>query len=436
MNRTPPISLVEDAAVPFGDPVHLEPDLEPVADMDPDVAWLRAHGPRVNGRAHHGDGPPLIAATGYRWIDPLSIKTREWLFARHFIRRYLSVTVSSSGIGKSSLELLDAMCMASGRDLLTGGRITPRRVWYWNGEDPYEELQRRIQAIALHYRLTDGDLGDRLYIDSGRDQRIEIARDDRRTGIVVARPHVDSIISTIRENNLDVLMVDPFVSTHGVPENDNGAIDRVAKEFAGIASAGNCAVEVVHHVRKTNGAELTTDDARGAGALVAAARSVRILNAMTADEAAKAGIEVNERRAFFRVDNGKASMAPAAEGAGWRHLVSVGLGNGTGAYPEDQVGVVTAWKWPDAFAGMTSDDLKAVQNKIAGGKWRDSVQATDWVGLAVADVLAIDLDDPASKQRVKTMVRTWVKSGALKVIDGTDDKSRKRKMVEVGTWAP
>lgn len=378
----------------------------------------------------------MVRATPYSWTSPVEIAPRQWLHRRHFIRGYLSVTVSAGGVGKSSQELIDACSMAAGRDLLNGNAIPPRRVWYWNGEDPHEELQRRVQATALHYRLTMNDLADRLFIDSGRDQRIEIAREDRRNGFVMSHPHVDSIVRTIIENRIDVLIVDPFVSTHGVPENDNNAIDRVAKEFAAIAQAGSCAVEAVHHVRKSNGAEITAEDARGAVALIAAARSVRVLNPMTADEAVKAGIKPRDRRSYFRIDFGKANMAPMADGAEWRRLVSVGLGNGEDAYPEDHVGVVTAWKWPDAFAGMTSDDLREVQNKIHAGRYRESVQAADWVGVAIADVLGLDLDDAASKQRVKTLVRGWLESGALKVVDGTDDKSRKRKMVEVGTWAP
>jgi len=84
---------------------------------------------------------------------------------------------------------------------------------------------------------------------------------------------------------------------------------------------------------------------------------------------------------------------------------------------------------------MTADDLRAVQNKVASGKWRDSVQAADWVGLAVAEVLGLDLDDPADKLRAKVLLKGWLETGALKVVDGKDAKSNPRKMIEVGTWA-
>jgi hypothetical protein len=43
--------------------------------------------------------------------------------------------------------------MVTGRNLLNAKPKGQLRVWYWNGEDPMEELQRRFAAVALHYGL-------------------------------------------------------------------------------------------------------------------------------------------------------------------------------------------------------------------------------------------------------------------------------------------
>jgi hypothetical protein len=375
-----------------------------------------------------------VSASPYRWTDPSQIPPRQWLHARHFVRKYLSVTVSAGGIGKSSLELVDAISMVSGRDLLSGKKIPARTVWYWNGEDPLEELRRRVQTIALRYRLSQDDFGGRLFLDSGREQQIVVAREEHRHGVIVNRPLITSITEILVRHQVDVLILDPFISTHAVPENDNGAIDRVAKELAGIAEIANCSVEVAHHVRKGNGAEFTVDDARGAVALIGAARSVRILNSMGVDEAAKAGVDPAQRRLYFRVDNGKSNLAPPGAEASWCFLKSIGLGNGADPYPEDSVGVVEAWTWPDAFAGLTADHLKQVQNKIGNGRWRADVQAGAWVGKAVANVLGLNLDDPADKAKVKLLLKTCLKSGALVEVERLDDGRKIRRFVEVGTW--
>src|SRR6202012_3480060 len=113
-----------------------------------------------------------------------------------------------------------------------------------------------------------------------------------------------------------------------VSENDNNKINAVCKQWARIAEECNCSIELVHHARKpaTGQRETSVDDGRGASAMIAAVRSARVLNVMSEDEAARAGVE--SRRSYFRVDNGKANLAPPAEGSTWRQLVNVQLRNG------------------------------------------------------------------------------------------------------------
>ena len=202
----------------------------------------------------------------------------------------MSCTVAPGGVGKSSLIIAEALAMASGRKLLKVTPIRPLRVWLWNGEDPVDELERRIAAAMVYYNITSDDLGGRLSVDSGRAQPIVIA-DQTRDGTAIAEPVINAVKAAIRDNHIDVFSVDPFVSSHKVSENDNGRIETVAKVWVQIAEEANCAVELVHHTRKTGGLDVTVEDARGASALVFAARAARTLNAMSAAEAKKIGIK-------------------------------------------------------------------------------------------------------------------------------------------------
>ena len=68
------------------------------------------------------------------------------------------------------------------------------------------------------------------------------------------------------------------------------AIDSVAKTLGRVAGKTNCAIETIHHTRKTGGAEITTEDGRGASAHIAAARSARALNPMTKEEGVQSGV--------------------------------------------------------------------------------------------------------------------------------------------------
>jgi uncharacterized protein YjiS (DUF1127 family) len=380
----------------------------------------------------HNKRHPRFSPTLFSLRDSPAIPRRQFLYGRHYIRNFLSATVAPGGVGKSSLSIAECVAMASDRNLFGVAPARPLKVWYWNGEDPYEEIERRITAVCLRYGVKPLDLGDRLFIDSGRDTEIIVA-EQTKSGAKVAVPVEEALVAALIAGKFDVFVVDPVVSTHRVSEYDNMAIDMVAKTFGRIAGRANCAVEVVHHVRKTGAAEVTAEDSRGASAWVAAARSVRVLNRMSDDEAAKAGVANDERRSYFRVGIDKANLAPPSK-AVWFNLTNVGLGNGSGGEIDDQdyVGVVTSWKWPDAFAGVTASDLDGVKARVAGGEWRKDPQAGAWVGKAVAEVLGLDASNKAHRAKINALLAAWIKSGALLVVEGLDAARRPRLFVKAG----
>jgi hypothetical protein len=373
-------------------------------------------------------GRPVLA-TPFIWVAPESIPPRKWLFGRHAIRQFLSATIAASGAGKTSNALAEAVAFVTGRDILKDHLITSGRSWYIGLEDPLEEYQRRVAAIVLHHGLTPTEVAAGLFLDSGRDQDFIIGREGR-SGIIIADPLVESIVQCIRTNNIAHVTIDPFVACHAVRENDNTAIDAVARVWADIADRTGAAIELVHHVRKlAPGQEMTADDARGASAMVGKARSVRLVTGMTKEEAEQAGAD--DRRRFFRLVNGKANLALQSEKPIWRQLVSVSLGNGQGG-PDDYVQAAAPWTWPDAFAGLTSTDLQRVQDRIAAGEYRANPQANDWAGYAVAEVLHLDIATKAGKHKVKRLLDTCVRIGALRQEKRPDSTRQERPFIVVG----
>ena len=97
--------------------------------------------------------------------------------------------------------------------------------------------------------------------------------------------------------------------------------------------------------------------------------------------------------------------------------------------------MVTPWQWPDAFAGVTAADLIAAQQPVAAGRWRENVQARDWVGKPIAKALGLDLEKRADKAKVKQLLRVWIAQGAFIVVTGKDEKGNERSYVEVGAPA-
>jgi hypothetical protein len=373
-------------------------------------------------------GPPCLA-TPYVWVEPKTIPPRDWVYGRLLIRQFASVDIGTGSVGKSSHSIAEVLAMVSGRNLLGVQPEQRLRVWYWNLEDPRVEIERKIQACALHYGLTSEDIGDRLYVNHGRDTPLVIAKSDRN-GAFIVRPVVDALIDQCKERLIDVIMVDPFVSSHRVEGNNNDDIDLVVKTWGEVADKGHCAVRLTHHTRKGE-QEVTTESSRGAKALTDAGRIVRVFNRMTAEEGDKAGVE--NHKLYYRTYPDKVNLTPSPETSDWYQLRSVDLGNGIlpGGIGGDSVGVVTAWEWPDPLAGITGRDFDKVAAVIRSGRWRENVRANDWAGKAVAKALDLDLSRKPDKAKAIRLLKAWLRAKSLRLVDEQDAHREWRTYVRV-----
>ncbi|WP_439524658.1 AAA family ATPase [Marivita sp.] len=363
--------------------------------------------------------------TEFVWRDPSAIPPRPWVYGQHLIRKQVSVTVAPGGVGKSSLTICEALAMASGRELLGDWTAPNLKIWLYNLEDPRDEMNRRIYAAMQHHNVSPDEIVGRLYVDTGRERPLTTAIQTRE-GVQIIKQELDALADEINARGIDVLVIDPFVSSHQVSENDNGAIDLVVKEWVRLADQCNCAIELVHHTRKTNGEEATTESGRGASALLAAARSGRVLNKMSNEHKEKAGV-LDDPATYFAVIRDKANLAPVGDRI-WRRMASVELTNG------DSVGVVEVWTWPDTFDGVTVKDLMAVQHAIDGKGLRYSDQVKEgWAGDVMAEILG--LDAKSDRKRIKRIIETWLSNGAL--VKGEKPGAQRKRVVtlEVGEWA-
>jgi len=136
------------------------------------------------------DNDNLIEPTVFEWEDPSKIPVRDWLYGKHLIRRHVSATIASGAVGKTSLKIVEALALVTGKDLL--GQEVPKRlnVWLFNLEDDMIELRRRVSAAMIHYGITAADIGDRLHIDG--EKPLLITKTDHR-GTTINVPVVDAI---------------------------------------------------------------------------------------------------------------------------------------------------------------------------------------------------------------------------------------------------
>jgi len=148
---------------------------------------------------------------------------------------------------------------------------------------------------------------------------------------------------------------------------------------------------------------------------------------MTSEEKESAGIPATDFTTYFAVSRDKANLAPVGARE-WRRMASVQLANG------DNVGAVEMWTPPDTFDDVTIKDLLAVQQAIEGKHPHYSDQAgDDWAGCIVAAVL--DMDVTSDRKRIKRIIETWIKNGALVKVKVRGDDRKERPCVGVGEWA-
>lgn len=374
------------------------------ADMEPDDVASRI------AKAMHTGAD--IRATPYRWPDPCSLPTRQWLLGHWLLRGEVTAIIAPGGTGKSTIGAALALSLASGQELLEQNiPLGPQSAWIYNLEDSQDELERQISAACLFHRIGREECGDRLCVDSGLVQPLCTATEDRE-GVAIAEDVFAQVAATVRERGISVVIVDPFVSSHSVRENSNEAIDAIAKRWKRLAQETSCAVLLVHHTKKLGDREVTAEDGRGASALPAAARVVLTLNRMTKSDASRLGIaEDSEWKSVVRIDTGKANRAPPGA-ATWIKLESQDLRNGTFLEVSDKVAVARIWHKPEP-ANLTPEMISAIQDRVSADVCAENCQAADWVGKAIAAALGLSAIE--NKSELQAIQRQLIASQLLMI---------------------
>ncbi|CAB4151160.1 AAA domain containing protein [uncultured Caudovirales phage] len=371
--------------------------------------------------------------TVYDMFDEASITPRAWIYGNHYLRSFVSVLASAGGVGKTSLQIVEALAIVTGKPLLGEVVKEQTNVWIVNLEDPMEEIQRRVLAAMRYYEIKPEEVRGKLFVNAGRDFSLKFGIQTRE-GVLPNTKLVEYLCKKIPEKQIGCVFIDPFVGAHSINENDNMAVNAIVGEIRRVADETNCAIGLVHHIRKGNGDDASIDSVRGAGSLIGAARAARVVNRMSADDAARLGIDEAEARSIFRVDDGKANLAPPADAAVYRKMIGVKIDNG------EWIGVCVDFKLPDVFDGMSGKDAKAAQRIVAdahsdGEPLRESSQSPKWVGVPIADMLGIDITEKRGRVKVSSIIKTWIKTNVLATEKMFDhNKGREFPVIVVGEW--
>jgi DNA polymerase len=365
----------------------------------------------------------IIPAQPYDFPGEATIKPYDWLYGRFLLRGEVVGSAAMGGTGKSSKSIVEALAMTSGRPLLGEEIPHPLRVILINLEDTRNTMDKRILAVMKHYGLSRADIGDRLIVYAKGELKIKIARQLRSGDVARNEQMIRALTRLAIENRADVISIDSFVRTHRVGENENSAIQEVVECFEDVATEGQCGVSLWHHTRKGGGERASIENARGAIAFVDACRSVRILETMSEKEHGElVSIKPDMRPAgyYFRAFNGKRNFAPPADQSTWFEIKSELLLNG------DDIGVVTSWAYPAERTDISPETTEAIFADIEKGMPNGQRYSGNNSAKKRSAWLVVQKHCPRKTDtQCRSIVATWIKSGALYEADYHDRSTGK-----------
>jgi 5S rRNA maturation endonuclease (ribonuclease M5) len=355
---------------------------------------------------------------------------RGWLLGNSFCRRLLSSLLGTGGVGKSALRVLQALALASNRDL-TGEHIFQRtRVLIVSLEDDADELRRRVLAARLHHDIAAEEVDGWLFLSAPGGTAGKLMLLDARAGRAIVGELAAHIEAAVEQFDIGLVILDPYIKAHGIPENDNNSMDAVAGLLNDLAARLDIAIDVPHHTTKGVADPGNADRGRGASATINAARLAYTISTMSTDEAGLFNISEEDRRAYVRLDRAKLNVARTTGPATWFKLIGIRLNNGNEAYPAgDEVQTVEPWSPPSTWADLSIEIINVILDQFSlglpdGQRFSNAPAAGE--ERAAWKLVQSYCRDKSEKQ-CRTIVHTWLESGLLFPKQYDDPVQRKKR---------
>jgi hypothetical protein len=387
--------------------------------------------------ANESSDPKTLAAWRLGAITPLAALTaRPWLYRRFLMRGEITTLAAAGAAGKSLFTITTAIHLAMGWDFY-GYKLAqpgqPQNSIIYNAEDRLDEMSRRLYAACLAMGIEPSQVTPRIALVSGKDPAVGRPKLVRMNG---GQPElvletVNLLLNAAHHQNVAMLGLDPLVKLHsGLNENDNSHMDTVMETLSEVASQGNLALLLSHHVSKPGGAGTdalvgNVDAIRGASNIVNSGRFAFTLAGPTQDDASRMNLTREQRSRLVRFDETeKMNMALRSGEPTWLEKRTVLLPTG------DEVGAFVP-------ADMTA---RTEGNRVVmAGRLLDEMNARGVASMSIAETAAILQDmDPLYSKLTARQVRVRLEAffaedaalpggGALRLTPG-----EKRMIVLVG----
>ena len=267
-------------------------------------------------------------------------------------------------------------------------------------EDPAGVTQMRLSAIAAYHNLDPTQVWPHGFLLT------EIGESSIDGRILAINAAVDAFPPT-------VVIIDNLRFLWPMSETAPEIAHEVVKHLEVIARKHNIAIALIHHDRKfrAEGDNRGDQEASGSGAIMSAVRGA-------------AQIISEDHGGRIIVNGGGSNYSESAPEMHFRRE--------WGEWNEWRMPVLKPVSKPNPFAGISEEKSKKIRDEVLAvppHERMENVRNGRWAGLIVAKSLGIDVGQSSSvagrtqeqneaRERVKSILTTWVKNGALGVTRG------------------
>lgn len=230
--------------------------------------------------------------------------TRADLMAKHNLRRPqlfrnwstqdIAITSADGGTGKSTLKLLEAVCLALGDRFLGFDCINPGKTLFITGEDTEKKLAAMLGAILEQLGLFQDLPGNAEKVQTilnsiviKKDSDLCLVAKDRQ-GFITTNPNAMTYIMQAVEDlgPFKMIVFDPISSFWGAESAVNDMARAVAKFVQELVVRTDACVEIINHIGKSSSAskDMGQYAGRGGTGLPSHSRVSRALRPLSPEE--------------------------------------------------------------------------------------------------------------------------------------------------------
>jgi RecA-family ATPase len=251
-NRAMALQVFEDLGFSGGHDVGRLDDEPPAYDSIPDGVNEEP----VHDEAVHQDvgdfvdapspdrGAPLALVCPPAWRD-VPLEPMRWLATNRIPAGDVTILSGDGGGGKTTVALQLAVSVERGLGDWLGTTCEAGPVIFFSGEEPKDEMRRRLQRVARKRGLEPADLAGLHFHFADPDAcLLGVARKD---GTMAPAPLFTSLAAATRDIRPALIVVDSIAATFGGNQNDRVHARTFVGLFRTLARQTGCAILLLDH---------------------------------------------------------------------------------------------------------------------------------------------------------------------------------------------